>query len=134
MWQFCNHLPMALTLPPTIRPYWTTLLAEKAAAADHQDWQWAADPFAAKHEVEARQKKRVDKEAAVANGGGGSGGGGDSARGSGRSTPAGKGGHDGSRGGKHWEEAPEVRMAPALREMIEGTVKKVSARRYERVN
>jgi hypothetical protein len=116
---------MALTLPPTIRPYWTMLLAAKASAPEHQDWEWAADPFAAKHEVETRQKKKADKDTAKANGdaGGGGGGGGGSARGSGRSTPA----QDGSRGGKQWEEAPEVRMAPALREMVEETVKKVGS-------
>jgi len=110
---------MALTLPPTIRPYWTTLLAEKASAPDHRDWEWAADPFAAKHEVEARQKKKADKDAAKVNDGESGAG---SARGSGRSTPAAQ---DGSRGGKQWEDAPEVRMAPALREMVEDTVKKV---------
>jgi hypothetical protein len=109
---------MALTLPPTIRPYWTTLLADKSSAPEHRDWEWAANPFAAKHEVEARQKKRADKVEAVANG---RSGGTDSRGGSGRSTPA----QDGSRGGKQWEDAPEVRMAPALREMVEGTVKKV---------
>lgn len=112
---------MALTLPPSIRPYWTTLLAEKAAAPDHREWEWAADPFAAKHEVEARQKKKADKDKdAKEKASGGAGGG--SGRDSGRSTPA----QDGSRGGKAWAEAPEVRMAPALREMVEDTVKKVS--------
>lgn len=110
---------MALTLPPTIRPYWTTLLAEKAAAPAHRDWEWAPDPFVAKHEVEARQKKKVDKDAKVNGVGGESGAG--SARASGRNTPV----EDGRRGGKVWESAPEVRMAPALREMVEQTVKKV---------
>lgn len=76
--------------------------------------------------MEARQAKREEKQAA---GGSGSKGGGaagsapGSQRGSGRNTPAPE---DGRRGGKQWEDAPEVRMAPAIREMVEGTVKKVS--------
>lgn len=120
LFRFCSHLPLALTLPPTIRPYWSELLAEKAGAPAHREWEWREDPFAARKEVEERQNKKVEKESR-ANGDAGGGGGGGSARGSGRSTPA----EDGRRGGRHWEEAPEVRMAPALREMVEGVVKKV---------
>lgn len=113
-------MPLALTLPPTIRPYWSELLAEKAAAPAHRDWEFSQDPFAAKHEVEARQAKREEKQATGSGGKSAAG----SAAGSGRNTPA-NAPHDGRRGGKHWEDAPEVRMAPAIREMVEGTVKKV---------
>ncbi|WOO80898.1 Putative DEAH-box ATP-dependent helicase [Vanrija pseudolonga] len=123
LFRFLNHLPLALTLPPTIRPYWTTLLAEKSAAPAHRDWEWAPDPFAAKHEVEARQTKKKEKDEAVASGSATPGGSG-SGHPSGRSTPV----NDGRRGGKVWENAPEVRMAPALREVVEGTVKKLMKR------
>lgn len=116
LFRFCSHLPMAMTLPPVIRPFWSELLADKAAAPPHREWEWNPDPFAAKKEVEDRQSKKKDKDekaAAVAEGGGG---------GSGRNTP---GPSDGRKHGRAWEEAPEVRMAPALREMVEGVVKKV---------
>lgn len=73
--------------------------------------------------MEARQAKREEKTATASKGAVGSAPG--SQRGSGRNTPA-NAPEDGRRGGKHWEDAPEVRMAPAIREMVEGTVKKVS--------
>ena len=111
---------MAMTLPPSIRPYWSTLTAEKAAAPDHRAWEWNPDPFAAKHEVEERQAKRKGKDAARAaeNNGSGVSGHGTPAT-SGRGTPVGP-------GGKMWEGVPEVRMAPGLREQVEAVVKKVS--------
>jgi hypothetical protein len=65
LFRFCSHLPMAMTLPPTIRPYWSELLAEKGSAPAHREWEWNADPFAAKKEVEDRQAKKADKERAV---------------------------------------------------------------------
>ena len=62
---------MAMTLPPVIRPYWSTLTAEKASAPAHRDWEWDDDPFKAKHEVEARQgKKKAKDEKASQNGNG----------------------------------------------------------------
>jgi ATP-dependent RNA helicase DHX57 len=109
---------MAMTLPPSIRPYWTTLTAEKASAPDHRAWEWNSDPFAAKKEVDSRQEKRKEKEKAREEGDDGHGGGGGSGV---RSVNGGGGG-----GGRGWEGVPEVRMAPSLREHVEGTVRKVS--------
>jgi len=110
---------MGMTLPPSIRPYWTTLTAEKAAAPEHRAWEWSPDPFAAKKEVESRQTRRKEKEEKVANG---------TATPNGRSGGGGGGGGGGGSGpgGKYWEGVPEVRMAPGLREMVEGVVRKVS--------
>jgi ATP-dependent RNA helicase DHX57 len=84
-------------------------MAEKAAAPEHRAWEFAPDPFAAKKEVEARQGKKREKDAVAKEANG---------RGSGTNTPVGK-------GGKEWERAPEVKMASALREMVEATVRKV---------
>lgn len=109
-----------MTLPPSIRPYWTTLTAEKASAPPHRAWEWSPDPFAAKKEVDNRQEKRKEKEKAIEEGANGNGGGGSG--GSGRATPASNVGG----GGRSWEGVPEVRMAPTLREHVEGTVRKVS--------
>ncbi|WWD16188.1 hypothetical protein CI109_100613 [Kwoniella shandongensis] len=122
LFRFCSHLPMAMTLPPSIRPYWTTLTAEKAASPPHQAWEYSTDPFAAKKEVEDRQSRKKEKEVAREQENGGAGG-----SGSGRGTPTTRsgGGGGGGGGGYEWERAPEVRMAPALREMVEGTVRKM---------
>ncbi|OCF36386.1 ATP-dependent RNA helicase A [Kwoniella heveanensis BCC8398] len=123
LFRFCSHLPMAMTLPPSIRPYWSTLTAEKAASPPHRAWEYNPDPFAAKKEVEDRQTKKKDKDAAAKeaeeDGFGASGSGGKSARG----TPAKEANKGG--GGHEWERAPEVKMASSLREMVEGTVRKM---------
>jgi ATP-dependent RNA helicase DHX57 len=100
-----------MILPPSIRPYWTTLTAEKASAPDHRAWEWNPDPFAAKKEVDSRQEKRKEKEKAKEEGGDDHGQG---------SRPASNGG-----GGRGWEGVPEVKMAPGLREHVEGAVRKV---------
>jgi ATP-dependent RNA helicase DHX57 len=113
---------MAMTLPPSIRPYWSTLTAEKATAPDHRAWEWHPDPFAAKKEVEERQSKRQAKEKAKeeedTDNLGGIG-----ISGSGRSSTAGR---ERIGGGREWDGVPEVRMAPGLRETVEATVRKVS--------
>lgn len=123
--QFNSQFPMAMGLPPVIRPYWSQLQAEKAAAPEHRAWEYAADPFAARKEVDERQARRKEKEA-VRNGDAASGSGtpaeGSSRAGSGHSTPAAVGGR-----GIEWGRAPEVKMSGSLREMVEGTVKKVRA-------
>ncbi|OCF55941.1 ATP-dependent RNA helicase A [Kwoniella mangroviensis CBS 10435] len=119
LFRFCSHLPMAMTLPPSIRPYWSTLTAEKAAAPPHRSWEYDPDPFAAKKEVEDRQNKKKDKEAAreaeV-----------DcrSAGPSGRGTPVAREANQGG-GGTAWDRAPEVKMASSLRETVEATVRKM---------
>ncbi|ORY29995.1 P-loop containing nucleoside triphosphate hydrolase protein [Naematelia encephala] len=124
LFRFCSQLPMAMTLPPVIRPYWSELTADKAIAPPHRAWEWDPDPFKAKKEVEDRQAKREEKKAIKEENGGASG------SGSGRATPIGAGaGLNGvGGGGKYWEGVPEVRMAPGLREMVEGTVRKMMQR------
>lgn len=114
---------MAMTLPPSIRPYWSTLTAEKASAPDHRAWEWHPDPFAAKKEVEDRQSKRQAKEKAREEEDTDSLGG-IGINGSGRSSGAGR---ERIGGGREWDGVPEVRMAPGLRETVEATVRKVSA-------
>lgn len=113
---------MAMVLPPSIRPYWSTLTAEKATAADHRAWEWNPDPFAAKKEVEDRQSKRKEKEKAREENDNDSLGG-IGISGSGRSSVAGR---ERIGGGREWDGVPEVRMAPGLRETVEATVRKVS--------
>lgn len=101
-----------MSLPPVIRPYWSQLQAEKAAAPEHRAWEYAADPFAARKEVDDRQARRKEKEKETVKDS-------DSSRpGSGTVTPMGG-------RGVEWARAPEVKMSGSLREMVEGTVKKV---------
>jgi len=93
-------------------------LTSEKATPEHQAWEWSPDPFAAKKEVEERQKRRKEKEAVREGSEGGSG----------RATPTSRNGMINGRtggGGRAWEGVPEVRMAPGLREMVEGTVRKV---------
>ncbi|WWC60817.1 uncharacterized protein I303_103393 [Kwoniella dejecticola CBS 10117] len=119
LFRFCSHLPMSMTLPPSIRPYWSTLTAEKAAAPPHQAWEYDPDPFAAKKEVEDRQSKKKDKEAAKESQANGTASGP-----SGRGSPVVKESTHGG-GGAAWERAPEVKMASSLRETVEATVRKM---------
>ncbi|WVQ69774.1 uncharacterized protein L199_007994 [Kwoniella botswanensis] len=119
LFRFCSHLPMAMTLPPSIRPYWSTLTAEKAAAPPHRSWEYDPDPFAAKKEVEDRQNKKKDKEAAREAEVDGR-----SAGPSGRGTPVAREANQGG-GGTAWDRAPEVKMASSLRETVEATVRKM---------
>ncbi|WWD01093.1 hypothetical protein V866_008031 [Kwoniella sp. B9012] len=119
LFRFCSHLPMAMTLPPSIRPYWSTLTAEKAAAPPHRSWEYDPDPFAAKKEVEDRQNKKKDKEAAREAEVDGR-----IAGPSGRGTPVAREANQGG-GGTAWDRAPEVKMASSLRETVEATVRKM---------
>lgn len=107
---------MSMTLPPSIRPYWSELTAEKAAAPAHRSWEYNPDPFAAKKEVADRQEKRKekeekDKEVTLSR--------------ESKTAKEAKGS-----GGRGWDDAPEVKMAASLREMVEGTVRKVSNKIY----
>lgn len=106
-----------MSLPPSIRPYWSQLQADKASAPDHRAWEWSEDPFKAKKEVESRQERKKEKEA-VRNGNGHH----DASGSSGGRPPAVS---DGGKGGVQWSRAPEVKMSGSLREMVEGTVRKV---------
>ena len=118
---------MAMTLPPSIRPYWSELTAEKATAPAHRAFEWYPDPFEAKKEVEERQTKKKAKDEAVKeaikNGSAGdASAGGASASNGGKNRNA---GGQNAPGGREWADVPEVRMAPLLRESVEGVVRKV---------
>lgn len=107
---------MSMTLPPSIRPYWSELAAEKAAAPAHRAWEYNPDPFAAKKEVSDRQEKRKQKE--------------EKDKEVGPSGESAKAKEARGSGGRGWDNAPEVKMAASLREMVEGTVRKVSNKIY----
>lgn len=145
--QFCSTLPMGMILPPSIRPYWSHLLAEKHQSPPHRAWEYSSDPFAAKREVEKRQAVRVSgaKQRALAAGGGagdGKGGGGGAGAGAGGrdgwddgfaagAAAAGNGNTresagGGGGGGRGWNHVPEVKMSQNQREVVEGVIRSVS--------
>lgn len=102
LFRLFNHMGLHRALPPGPREYWLQLEGVKAEAPASDDWKWAADPFEAlakrDAEREAREKERAAREAA-------------------RKDP--------SRRplSREWQRALEVRMAPALRELVEATIR-----------
>jgi ATP-dependent RNA helicase DHX57 len=112
-------MPLSMVLPPSIRPYWSILLAEKAAAPSHRDWEWNPDPFAAKKEVEARQEKKREKESKVER----------DETVQGRAS-VGSGITNGHGGGERgWKNVPEVKMTQTQREVVEEIIRRVSRHR-----
>lgn len=101
--QLFSNLSLNRALPPGPREYWQDLVSMKSSSPSTQDWKWSEDPF------DAQQKRKASAAAALLakqNNSSSSGG-------TSYSKPL----------SKAWEEAREVRMAPALRELVEETVK-----------
>lgn len=101
LFRLFNHLGLHRVLPPGPREYWLELEQVKAQSPPHEAWKWAADPFEAiakrDADAEAREKEKAAREAA-------------------RQDPAKR------PVGKAWERALEVKMAPALRTLVESTI------------
>lgn len=131
LFRFCNNLPMAMLLPPVIRPYWSDLLAEKAKAPAHRDWEWAEDPFAARKEVDSRQEKKKEQQVRQAEFKHGLKSGtalddGNAmfvAKGTQVKEDDGRG--RGAKGGLGWSGVPEVKMTVPQREIVEAVIRKV---------
>ncbi|KAF7307178.1 Dead deah box [Mycena indigotica] len=114
LYRFCNGYPLNRILPPGPRQYWDTLAQEHNRCPEHQKWMYAADPFAAKKEVEQRQaqalKKREEPKTSTTIE--------QTIRGSAPRVPAPSG---------EFAKAPEVKMAGTLREIAEDAVKQALA-------
>lgn len=104
--QFCNGIQLNRVIPPGPRDYWNELAAEHKQVPEHQKWMYEADPFAARKAVTERQEKIAKKKTEETSG------------------------RDGGRGGTSSEfaNAPEAKMASGLRELVEGSIKKVRSR------
>lgn len=102
LFRLYNHLSMHRMLPPGPREYWLDLEKVKAEAPASDSWKWEADPFDALQkrdaEREARKKEREVREAQ-------------------RNDPSLR------PMSKAWQRALEVRMSPALRELVEATIR-----------
>ncbi|WFD27013.1 RNA helicase [Malassezia nana] len=99
LFRLFNQLALHRVLPPGPREYWLALEEVKAQAPDSEQWKWAPDPFEALAQRDAEAAARAKAIAAAKEA---------------QSTP---------KISKAWQRAPEVRMAPALRELVESTVR-----------
>ncbi|KIJ66186.1 hypothetical protein HYDPIDRAFT_174355 [Hydnomerulius pinastri MD-312] len=101
LYRFCNGIQLNRVLPPGPREYWVELAAEHKAVPEHQKWMYDADPFAARREVAERQAKAAQRrEEQVA----------------GPQTDTHK-----SSASPEFAQAPEVKMASGLRDLVEDT-------------
>ncbi|KZT08749.1 P-loop containing nucleoside triphosphate hydrolase protein [Laetiporus sulphureus 93-53] len=104
LYRFCNGIQLNRVLPPGPREYWNELAAEHQDAPEHQKWMYDADPFAARKAVEERQAKAAAKRA--------------------ESSQEGQGTRGSTGASREFENAPEARMASALRDLVEDSIKK----------
>jgi len=102
--QFCNGVQLHLVLPPGPKDYWSQLAAEHKSAHAHMKWMYDPDPF------EARQTKNPKDRNVAAQG-----------TASRQAT--------GAPSSSEFSQAPEVKMATTLRELVEDAIKKVFHRR-----
>ncbi|KAJ7246262.1 P-loop containing nucleoside triphosphate hydrolase protein [Mycena haematopus] len=107
-----NAVQLNRVLPPGPRQYWNTLAIEHNNVPEHQKWMYNPDPFAARKEVEQRQvqalNKRRDQLAPA------------------ESSEVGSWGSDPRPNhvvSKEFADAPEVRMAGAIRDLAEDAIK-----------
>ena len=93
-------MQLHLVLPPGPKDYWSQLAAEHKSAPAHMKWMYDPDPF------EARQAKATKDRNVAAQG-----------------TPSRQA--TGALSSSEFSQAPEVKMATALRELVEDAIKKV---------
>ncbi|KAH9948231.1 P-loop containing nucleoside triphosphate hydrolase protein [Amylocystis lapponica] len=107
LYRFCNGIQLNRVLPPGPREYWNELATEHKSVPEHQQWMYAADPFAARKTVDERQAKTAQKKE-------GSSREVENARPSAQHSP-------------EFADAPEAKMASTLRDLVEDAVKKAVA-------
>ncbi|KAJ3829380.1 P-loop containing nucleoside triphosphate hydrolase protein [Lentinula raphanica] len=107
LYRFSNSLQLNRVLPRGPSEYWSQLAAEHKQAPEHMKWMYDADPFAARKEVEERQARAAERRAQAS-----------SNAAIGHNTRA----NIASASGE-FSQAPEVRMAKALRDQVEEAVK-----------
>ncbi|KAF8323715.1 P-loop containing nucleoside triphosphate hydrolase protein [Clavulina sp. PMI_390] len=101
--RFGNNLQLHRTLPPGPRDYWAQLEEEKKKAPEHLAWQYAEDPFQAQREVKERQEAALQRR---------------------KKKEAGPTEQEIDLAMGH---IPEVRMASAVRDMVENVIKEMAA-------
>ncbi|KAJ3807294.1 P-loop containing nucleoside triphosphate hydrolase protein [Lentinula aff. lateritia] len=107
LYRFSNSLQLNRVLPRGPSDYWNELAAEHKQAPEHMDWMYNADPFAARKQVDERQARAAEKRAQTVS-----------------SAESGENSRKGAVSGSgEFSQAPEVRMALALRDQVEEAVK-----------
>ncbi|KAH8094722.1 P-loop containing nucleoside triphosphate hydrolase protein [Cristinia sonorae] len=108
LYRFCNGIQLNRVLPSGPREYWNELAAEHKNAPEHQKWMYEADPFLAKKMVEERQARIAHRREESSQ------------------PERGKPGNPTAHGSalSEFSNAPEVKMASSLRDLIEETIKK----------
>ncbi|KAF8215940.1 P-loop containing nucleoside triphosphate hydrolase protein [Mycena galopus ATCC 62051] len=101
LYRICNNLQLNRVLPPGPRNYWDTLAAEHNNVPEHQKWMYNPDPFAARKEVEQRQVQALKRQEQL----------------------TGPEPRPNNVVSKEFADAPEVKMASALRELAEEAIK-----------
>ncbi|GBE77256.1 Putative DEAH-box ATP-dependent helicase [Sparassis crispa] len=103
LYRFCNGIQLNRVLPAGPREYWNELAAEHKNAPEHQKWMYDADPFAARKVVAERQAKVAQKK---------------------EESSQQAQSFGGVRASTEFANAPEVKMAAAMRSFVEEAVKK----------
>lgn len=93
-------------LPPGPREYWNELAAEHKDVPEHQQWMYSADPFAAAKVVQERQEKAAQRREEPSE--------------AGQKPQASNSGAS-----REYVNAPEVKMASSLRDLVEEAIKQV---------
>lgn len=113
LFRFANGLNLKMTLPPSMRDYWSQLEQfKKSSTPKGMDWWWAADPFAAK-----------PKPQPIAGHSGGGGQAGVSSNGSGPAQSRGKSGTS-----NDFDSTPVFRLPSHLQEQADTLLRKRMAR------
>ncbi|EJD54594.1 P-loop containing nucleoside triphosphate hydrolase protein [Auricularia subglabra TFB-10046 SS5] len=103
LYRVANHLQLDRVLPPGPREYWKQLAAEHKLAPPHLAWMYEQDPWAAKRSVEERQTKAAARKEEV------------------KAAPVLS--PEERKAAREFEGAVEVRMAPAMRDLVEKCIK-----------
>ncbi|KAJ7293075.1 P-loop containing nucleoside triphosphate hydrolase protein [Mycena rebaudengoi] len=114
LYRFCNGMQLNRVLPAGPRKYWDELAVEHKNSLDHLKWMYEADPFAARKEVEERQSKAGQRRIQVA-----------ASAGEGADSTSFKSSEprQNTTVSAEFAQAPEVKMASALRDLAEDAIK-----------
>lgn len=107
LYRFANQLQLDRVLPPGPREYWKQLEAERKMAPQHLSWMYEPDPWAAKRSVEQRQEKAATRREEVA------------------AAPVISA--EDRKAAREFAHAVEVKMSPAMRDLVEKCIKEAAA-------
>ncbi|KAK4053504.1 putative ATP-dependent RNA helicase ucp12 [Microbotryomycetes sp. JL201] len=130
LFRFSNNLRLHMQLPPGPREYWQLLEKEKSASPANKAYLWSLTPFetaAAAAELSTANKGASGANATRASSVAASSSQGGSIMASRASTPTGT---PPAPLPKAWQDAPEVRMPTALRDLVEETINGLNKRQH----